>query len=157
MRCTPSAVRLFHLVLGDLGRALGHLNHWLDYSEIMTDAEQVLRTLVPIEHEVRGDGEWYLARLQPYRAVEHHIAGLVLTFVDIADRWRASEALREQLIEQERLNAVVVGRETRMDELKREVNELCSKLGEAPRDNVDFETRAGDGADQRDGGEPEQP
>ena len=73
-RYTPSAVDLFHLIPGDLGRPLAHLKHRLEYPELMTDAEQVLRTLVPIEREVRANGEWYLARLQPYRTLEDHIA-----------------------------------------------------------------------------------
>ena len=36
----------------------------------------------------------------------------------------------------ERFNAVVVGREMRMIELKREVNELCAKVGEPPRHRI---------------------
>ncbi len=36
------------------------------------DAAKVLRTLVPIEHEVDGtdNQHWFLARLQPYRTTE---------------------------------------------------------------------------------------
>jgi two-component system CheB/CheR fusion protein len=94
-RYTPSAVDLFHLIPGDLGRPLAHLKHRLDYPELMGDADQVLRTLVPIEREVRGDGDWFLARLQPYRTVEDHIAGAVLTFVNVTERKRAAEALAQ--------------------------------------------------------------
>jgi two-component system CheB/CheR fusion protein len=146
-RYTPSAVDLFHLIPGDLGRPLAHLKHRLEYPELITDAEHVLRTLVPIEREVRGDGDWFLARMQPSRTVEDHIAGLVLTFVDITDRRRATEALREQLAELERFNAVAVGRETRMIELKKEANDLCVRVGEPPRYNLDF-TSEEDGTDR---------
>ena len=142
-RYTPSAVDLFHLIPGDLGRPLAHLKHRLEYPELMADAEHVLRTLVPIEREVQGDGDWYLARLQPYGTPEDQIAGAVLTFVDITDRRRATEALREQLAELERFNAVAVGRETRMIELKKEVNDLCARLGEPPRYNLDFAPEEG--------------
>jgi two-component system CheB/CheR fusion protein len=143
-RYTPSAVDLFHLIPGDLGRPLAHLKHRLDYPELLTDAEQVLRTLVPIEREVRGDGDWFLVRLQPYRTQEDHIAGAVLTFVDVTDRRRATEALRDQLAELERFNAVAVGRETRMIELKKEVNGLRIRLGEAPPYKSDFDSDKSD-------------
>jgi two-component system CheB/CheR fusion protein len=137
-RYTPTAVDLFHLIPGDLGRPLAHLKHRLEYPELMADAEQVLRTLVPMEREVRGDRDWFLARLQPYRTLEDHIAGLVLTFVDITERRRVTEAMREQLDELERFNEVAVGRETRMIELKKEINELCTRLGDPPRYNLAF-------------------
>jgi hypothetical protein len=142
-RYTPKAVDLFHLIPGDLGRPLAHLKHSLDYPGLMSDAAQVLRTLVPIEREIRADGEWYQARLQPYRTVEDQIAGAVLTFVDVTDRRQATEALRDQLGELERFNAVAVDRETRMIDLKKEVNELCSRIGESPRYNLDFEAEPG--------------
>ena len=139
-RFTPTAVDLFYLIPGDLGRPLAHLKHRLEYPELLADVEQVLRTLVPIEREVRGNGEWFLARLQPYRSVEDHIGGVVLTFVDVTHRRRSTEALREQLLELERFNTVAVGRETRMIELKKEINELCSRLGDSPRYNVGFDS-----------------
>jgi two-component system CheB/CheR fusion protein len=140
-RYTPTAVDLFHLIPGDLGRPLAHLQHRLEYPELIADAEQVLRTLVPIEREIRGDRDWFLVRLQPYRTLEDHIGGVVLTFVDITERRRTTEALKEQLTELERFNKAAVGRETRMIELKKEINELCTQLGQAPRFNTDFEKK----------------
>jgi hypothetical protein len=95
--------------------------------------------LIPIEREVRTEEEWFLARLQPYRSLEDRIGGVVLTFVSITERRRATEALRDQLGELERFNRVAVGRESRMIELKKEINELCSRLEEAPRYKLDVE------------------
>lgn len=129
-RYTPSAVELFHLIPSDIGRPLAHLKHRLEYPELLSDAENVLKTLVPVEREVRANSEWYLARLQPYRTLEDHIAGVVLTFVNITERVNANEVLREQLAELERFNAIAVGRETRMIELKKEIN---APLPEAER------------------------
>jgi len=94
-RFTPSAVGIFNLIPGDIGRPLAHLRHRLEYPGLMDDAEEVLRTLVPLEREVRGDGAVYFVRLQPYRTLEHHIAGVVLTLVDVTERNRATEALRQ--------------------------------------------------------------
>lgn len=138
-RYTPRAVELFHIIPTDLGRPLAHLKYGLDYPELISDAERVLKTLVPIEREVRDAGHWFLARLQPYRTLEDHIAGVVLTFVDISERKLADETLRAQMEELTRFNAAAVGRETRMIELKKEINELREKQGEPPRYPLEFE------------------
>ena len=95
MRYTPSAAPLFHFIPGDVGRPIADLKPWLDYPELTADAEQVLRTLVPVERELRDGGRWLLVRVLPYRTLEDHIAGVVLTFVDISERARAEETVRE--------------------------------------------------------------
>ena len=41
------------------------------------------------------DGSWYLTRLRPYRTIEDKIDGVVVTFVDIGERRRVADALRE--------------------------------------------------------------
>lgn len=94
MRFTPSATPIFHMIPGDVGRPLAHLKHTLDYPNLIEDAQNVLRTLVPFEREVRANGHWYLARIQPYRTLEDHIAGVVLTLVDVTERNVAIQALR---------------------------------------------------------------
>ena len=91
-RYTPSAVKLFNLIPTDVGRPLTDLTTQLHYAELGDDALRVLERLVPIEREVgQADGSWYLARLLPYRTIEDHIAGVVLSFVDITERKRAEE------------------------------------------------------------------
>ncbi|VTU41229.1 Autoinducer 2 sensor kinase/phosphatase LuxQ [Variovorax sp. PBS-H4] len=91
-RYTPTAVRLFSLLPGDLGRPLSDLTSKLQYPEMGADAQQVLDRLVPIEREVgRPDGSWFLARLSPYRAAEDRIAGVVLSFIDISERKKAEQ------------------------------------------------------------------
>jgi PAS domain S-box-containing protein len=62
---------------------------------------------------------------------------------DITERKQVEEALRRQAEELSvrndtltRFNRVAVGRELRMVDLKREVNELCGKLGEPPRHRI---------------------
>lgn len=60
---------------------------------------------------------------------------LLECFVDISDRKQAEERLRENMAEVERFNALAIGREERMIELKRQINELAEKAGEqAPYD-----------------------
>lgn len=96
-RYTPSAVDLFRLRPGDLGRPLQDLRQVLEYPELISDAEQVLRTLVPIERQVRDEHHFYQARLQPYRTLEDHIAGVVLTCVDVTQERVATDALAADL------------------------------------------------------------
>jgi two-component sensor histidine kinase len=70
--------------------------HRLDYDDLGGNAHIVVRDLETREREVRGkDGSWYLARLKPYRIVEGKLDGVVVTFVDIGERRRMEDALRE--------------------------------------------------------------
>ncbi|HUF00403.1 MAG TPA: chemotaxis protein CheB [Anaerolineales bacterium] len=81
---TPGMRDLFNIVPGDRGRPIKHLTHTLRYSQFFEDAEEVLRTLVPIEREVQGEGGgWFLLRMRPYRTLEDRIEGVIFTFVEI--------------------------------------------------------------------------
>jgi two-component system CheB/CheR fusion protein len=92
MRYTPTAVNLFNLISGDLGRPLTDMATQLDYPQLGADARRVLERLVPIEREVgQAGGSWYLARLMPYRTLDDRIAGVVFTFIDITERKQAEE------------------------------------------------------------------
>ena len=95
-RFTPRISELFNIVAGDEGRSITDFTHRLDYDDLAADARKVLRDLASTEREVHGkDGSWYLTRLKPYRTVEDKIDGVVVTFVDIGERRRAEDALRE--------------------------------------------------------------
>ena len=95
-RFTPRISELFNIVTGDEGRSITDFTHRLDYDNLAEDARTVLRDLTSTEREVHGkDGGWYLTRLKPYRTVEDKIDGVVVTFVDIGERRRAEDALRE--------------------------------------------------------------
>ena len=59
---------------------------------------------------------------------------------EIAERKRAEEAILRHVDELERFNQASVGRELRMVQLKREVNELLQHAGEPPRYSLDFAT-----------------
>jgi two-component system CheB/CheR fusion protein len=95
-RFTPRVSELFNIVAGDEGRSITDFTHRLEYDDLAGDARKVLRDLSSTEREVHGeDGSWYLTRLKPYRTVEDKIDGVVVTFVDIGQRRRAEDALRE--------------------------------------------------------------
>jgi two-component system, chemotaxis family, CheB/CheR fusion protein len=95
-RFTPRISKLFNIAAGDEGRSITDFTHRLDYDDLAGDARKVLRDLASTEREVHGKGgSWHLTRLKPYRTVEDKIDGVVITFVDIGERRRAEDALRE--------------------------------------------------------------
>ncbi len=96
MRFTPRASELFNVRLLDRGRPLSDLTHRLGYADLQDDAQRVLTGLVPVEREVQDDtGHWYLTRVLPYRSSEDRIEGVVITFIDITQRRKSEEDLRQ--------------------------------------------------------------
>ena len=96
-RFTREAVRVYHLVVTDVGRPLRDIKSDLTGEEdLLATAQTVFETQVPFEGEVRTiGGAWYLARIQPYRTLDNAIEGVVLTFVPFTEMKHAQEALRE--------------------------------------------------------------
>ncbi len=93
-RFTPTISELFSIKAPDEGRSITDFTHRLDYPDFTGDAKAVLQDLKVIEREIASNGNWYLARLRPYRTTEDHIEGVVCTFVDITSRLKTEEALK---------------------------------------------------------------
>ena len=95
-RFTPPLTQLFNITVSDAGRPITDFTHQLEYDGMAAQARAVLKDLMPVEQEVRSRaGGWYLLRIRPYRTVDDKIDGVVATFVDITERRRAEDALRE--------------------------------------------------------------
>ncbi|HEY2847531.1 MAG TPA: CheR family methyltransferase, partial [Pyrinomonadaceae bacterium] len=93
---SPAASRIFNLIPGDIGRPLSDITSRLDYGDLPADADHVLEKLQTVEREVEtAGGEVFVMRVVPYRTVDDHINGVVLTFVEITERKRAEKGLRE--------------------------------------------------------------
>lgn len=91
---TPATKLLFNIISSDIGRPLADLNSLAADSALLADATLVLRTLEPVEREIESlGGAWYIRRISPYRTQENGVAGVVITFANITDRRRATEAL----------------------------------------------------------------
>jgi len=106
-RFTPRLTELFNVTASDEGRPITDFTHQLQYDALPEDALAVLRDLTSVEREVQSAaGSWFLMRLRPYRTLDDRIDGVVVTFVDITERRRIEEALRqseEQLRQETRL------------------------------------------------------
>jgi two-component system, chemotaxis family, CheB/CheR fusion protein len=95
LRFTPAATEIINLILGDVGRPVGHLvSNLVGYDRLVTDVQTVLNTLAHKEAEVQTkEGKWYTMRVQPYRTTDNVIEGAVISFVDITEMKWAKDAL----------------------------------------------------------------
>ena len=95
-RFTQPVTELFRITPSDEGRPVTDFAHQLEYGDLVADARTVLAHLAPIGREIRSsDGRWYDLRLRPYRTVDDKIDGVVITFVDVTQRRRVEQALRD--------------------------------------------------------------
>jgi PAS domain S-box-containing protein len=85
-------------------------------------------------HNRKKDGElfWEHATISPVRDARGEIKSYVGVKEDITERRRAAEQMAAQLAELLRWQAAMLGREGRLQELKREVNELSRRQGHPP-------------------------
>ncbi len=84
---------------------------------------------------VRKDGSilWTEQRNVPIYDQQGNLIALEGIARDITDRKQAEETIQEQLDELRRWYAATLGREKRIIELKKEVNELLAQAGQPPR------------------------
>ena len=88
--------REFQLMEQDVGRSIQIFAHSFPYEKIVDDAQNVLKTLAPVDREVVAtSGKFYTLRIAPYRTTENSIKGLVITIIDslgVGARTSAEEA-----------------------------------------------------------------
>src|SRR5262249_51067544 len=95
-RFTDKVTELFSLTPIDEGRPISDFSHQLDYPDLTKDAKTVLTSLAPVRREVKSrNGLWYDVRMRPYRTVDDKIDGVVITFVDVSERLKVENALRD--------------------------------------------------------------
>ena len=95
LRFTPAAAHIINLIASDTGRPIAHIvSNLVDYSSLVADLHQVLKTLMPKEVEVQtADDRSYTLRILPYRTLDNVIEGAVITFVEVTEVRRVREAL----------------------------------------------------------------
>ncbi|OGQ56429.1 MAG: hypothetical protein A3J24_06110 [Deltaproteobacteria bacterium RIFCSPLOWO2_02_FULL_53_8] len=94
-RFTPSARRVFNLIVSDAGRPFGDITSKFDADLSLTaQAAEVLETLIPKNFEVMTrDGAWFAVRILPYRTADDVIDGLVITCSDITRLKQAEQSI----------------------------------------------------------------
>jgi two-component system CheB/CheR fusion protein len=93
-RFTDSLTDIFKLRPVDVGRPFTDQVSDLQYPEIGTHCEQVLKTLITKEADITtDDGRWFQVRIMPYRTLDDRIDGLVITFTDKTTATNAQQQL----------------------------------------------------------------
>ncbi len=99
LRFTPRLGDLFNVRKEDQGRPISDQTNKVIYDDMIADAEKVLKSLQPIEHEIRNkNGNTFLARVLPYRSGEDKIEGVVITFIDISAQKKMIQELSESKV-----------------------------------------------------------
>jgi two-component system CheB/CheR fusion protein len=105
-RFTTQAAKIIQLIAGDIGRPVTDLASDLLYPELAADAQEVLKTLGIAEKPVNaGDGRWFTVRIMPYRTLDDHIDGIVITFADITAAKTLEAELRAKHMDLEKIFA----------------------------------------------------
>jgi len=103
---TPATQSLFSFGSGDIGKPLANFHSLAADDTLLLDARTVLKTNVPIEREIRREGDdMYNRRVLPYRTRNRGVEGVVVTFTDITERKRVKRALEQAKQQAERANA----------------------------------------------------
>lgn len=128
----PSIAELLNLRESDIGRSISDFSAKVANGDLLTDAHQVLEKLTPIEKDVWSTEDsqnkrCYLRRIVPYRTVDDHINGVVITFVEITERYQQEQYL-EQCV-QERTKALH-DREARLSTIMKYASEAIVVLDE---------------------------
>lgn len=106
-RFTPATTMIFNLIQSDLNRPISDITTNITYKNIVDDAKKVLKTLVPLEHQIMNkQNEWFSMRIAPYRTMDNVIDGVVLTFFDITK-------IKEAEAETQRMNAIILTQKMR--------------------------------------------
>jgi PAS domain S-box-containing protein len=128
-------------------QALLHPDDLAAVREMVSQCMDGQRNDSRLEFRVRSRGGAWLWVLSRGRVLARGAHGEILrmagTFSDITLRKQNEETLQRQLLELQRWQSVMLGREQRDMELKREVNQLLERLREPPRyDSVEPDSQA---------------
>ena len=117
------------------GRSISSLHppeewKWIEKEfEKHLSGEGSVSTGIPV---ARKDGSFFYADISSSLMTIEGKSYFSAFFRDITERRQADARLKDQLEELRRWHDATLGREDRVIELKKEVNELCRRLGEAP-------------------------
>ncbi len=94
---TPAIEALFSLTADDLGRPITDLVPKIDWGDLESDVQGVLRTLQTVERQITTPNRTqHLLRILPYRTVAGMIDGVVITCIDVTALANTEAALRDK-------------------------------------------------------------
>jgi two-component system, chemotaxis family, CheB/CheR fusion protein len=147
----PATRELFDFVPSDIGRPIAHLARKFADENLLQDVETVLKKLSAIEAEVPSDaGRWYVRRVLPYRTQDNRIAGVVVTFSDITDRKRATDAINDARVYAETIvrtvqhPLLVLDRKLHVQTANKAFRELFAVFEEEPKGKLVFDLGTGE-------------
>ena len=124
-----------------VGMPCHKLIHGTDAPPPGCPARQIFRTGEAVHAQIQEPhlgGRWFDLHAYPINDDTGATVQMVHVLRDITERKRAEKELRQTLAELERFNRLAVGRELRMIELKREVNEMARRAGLPPPYDLAF-------------------
>jgi PAS domain S-box-containing protein len=116
-----------------------HEEHWFEiYGRVAQTGEPIR-----FEREAKELGDRFYD-VYAFRVEDPHLRRVGLLFNDITARKRAEVQLQTRNDELERFNKIAVGRELRMIDLKKQINQLLNQQGEPARYALEFEAKDND-------------
>jgi two-component system CheB/CheR fusion protein len=98
----PPTVELLHLRNSDIDRPIIDFSGRITNEHFITDAQKVLDKLATVERTITSDDSPernYLRRMVPYRASNDRIGGVVVTYIDITERYLLEKKLEQRVAE----------------------------------------------------------
>jgi two-component system CheB/CheR fusion protein len=95
---TSRATDYFNVTTSDIGRVISDFSNRLAYNDLEQDIATVLKSLVPVDKEIRTTADrWLSMQVRPYRTLDDRIEGVVVTLNDITKLKLAEHGLAEEL------------------------------------------------------------
>ena len=145
-RFTPDATKIVNLIPSDIGRPLSHIVSNLQREDLVHDAQAVLETFIPKELVVKtSDLRSYLMRMMPYRTVDNHIDGVVMTFTDIGAEHllEAARDFAQGVLETVQQPLVVLDAQMRVLQASHAFYEMFAVIPKGTEQSVFFELGSG--------------
>lgn len=95
---TPATRTVFGVIATDIGRPISDLRPLALDIHLLEDAGAVLHSKDMIEREiVTPEGVWFQRKILPYRTHTDQVEGVVITYINVLEQHRATEALKSAI------------------------------------------------------------
>ena len=89
------AAHSFNLIESDTGRSISQLAPLFDYDVLLEDIDETINTLKMKTRDVVVENQILQLRIDPYRTSDGDIDGAIITLIDITERKRIEDELRQ--------------------------------------------------------------